>query len=260
MKKYKYKVTILNSEKKGKKAITRQLHRFDAKFRSVTDLKVHLMEELKDEVPSTTHYDVGYYEKRSSKCWLVTTEDLAEMYSGLKTDEVLLWCDAEVSDDKRSDGRRKKRDGGTSSRLDEEDVDEHYKTLTEKHGDSFSVPQKRLWARTLHCGTHDSYDTPPPLPMFGPQPKRPKKDSLADTITNAAVAIMKATTPPTSVAQPSQQAPSSVVMSPGKSVELRMKNLQQLRFLQQLFDDNILSETEFLEQYIGFFTQTKQLN
>ena len=43
-----------------------------------------------------------------------------------------------------------------------------------------------------------------------------QKDSLADTITNAAVAIMKATATPVSVAQPSQQAPPSVVMSPGK--------------------------------------------
>lgn len=84
-KKYKYKVTILNSQKRGKKAITRQLHCFDEKFRSVTDIKVHLMEELKDEVPSCIHFDVGYYEKRSSKCWLVTAEDLAQMYSGLKT-------------------------------------------------------------------------------------------------------------------------------------------------------------------------------
>ena len=90
----------------------------------MTDIKVHLMEELKDEVPSTIHFDVGYYEKCSSKWWLVTIEDLAEMYSGA---EMLLWCD----------GRRKKRDGGTSSKLDE-DVDEHYKTLMEKHGDSSS--------------------------------------------------------------------------------------------------------------------------
>lgn len=77
--------------------------------------------------------------------------------------------------------------------------------------------------------------------MFGLQHKRPKRDSLAETITNAAVAIMKATTPPTSVAQqsqPSQQGPlysPSVIISPGKSVELRMKNLQQLHLLQQLF-------------------------
>ncbi len=56
-----------------------------------------------------------------------------------------------------------KRDSGTSSKLDEEDVDEHYKTLTNKHGDTYSVPQLRLWARTLHCGTHDSYEPPPSI-------------------------------------------------------------------------------------------------
>ena len=194
-KRYKYKLTILNSHKRGKKAITRQLHHFDGKFRSVTDIKAHLMDELKDEVPSSIRFDVGYYEKRSSKCWLVTPEDLKQRYSVLKTDEISLWCDAEVHDDKTSDGRHKKRDGSTSSRHDEEDVDEHYKTLTDKHGDTYSVPQRRLWARTLHCGTHDSYDTPPPLPMFGPPPKRPKKDSLAESITNAAIAITKAFSP-----------------------------------------------------------------
>ena len=273
-KKYRYKVTILNSLKRGKKAITRQLHHFDGAFRSVTDIKVHLMEEFKDDVPSTIKFDVGYYEKRTSKCWLVTAEDLGQMYSGLKTDEISLWCDAEVHihDDKTSDGhgRHKKRDGGTSSKLDEEDVDEHYKTLTDKHGDTYSVPQRRLWARTLHCGTHDSFETPPPLPMFGPPPKRPKKDrdSLAESITNAAVAITKAFSPPTSTAQQpeqSQQAPlnlnpPSVVMSPGKSVELRMKNFQQLRFLQQLFEDNILSETEFLEQKRNILDSLRKLN
>lgn len=58
------------------------------------------MEELKDEVPSSIHFDVGYYEKCLSGCWLVTAEDLAEMYSGLKTDEISLWCDAEVCEDK----------------------------------------------------------------------------------------------------------------------------------------------------------------
>ena len=82
-KRFNYKVTILNSTKRGKKPITRQLHHFDGKFRSVTDVKVHLMEELGDEVPSTIHFDVGYYEKRSNKCWLVTSEDLDGMYSSM---------------------------------------------------------------------------------------------------------------------------------------------------------------------------------
>ena len=37
-------------------------------------------------------------------------------------------------------------------------------------------------------------------------------------------------------------------IAPKKSADLRMKNLQQLQYLQQLHDDNILSDTEFLEQ------------
>ena len=45
-----------------------------------------------------------------------------------------------MHDDKTSDGRHKRRDSGTSSKHDE-DVDEHYKTLTDKHGDTYSIPQ-----------------------------------------------------------------------------------------------------------------------
>ena len=110
------------------------------------------MEELRDEVPSSIHFDIGYYEKRSTKCWLVTAEDLECMYTTLKSEEISLWCDAEPHD-KKSDGKSKKRNGSTSSRLEEEDVDEHFKILTEKHGDAYSVPQRRLWARTIHCNT-----------------------------------------------------------------------------------------------------------
>ena len=63
----------------------RQLHHFDGNFRSVTDIKIHLMVEL------DTNFDVSYYEKCTSKCWLVTAENLGQMYSGLMTDEISLW-------------------------------------------------------------------------------------------------------------------------------------------------------------------------
>ena len=209
----------------------------------MTDIKVHLVEELADDMPSSIHFDVGYYEKRSSKCWLVNADDLKAMYASMKSDEISLWCDSESCGDKR-----KRKDSGSSSKLEEEDVDEHYKIITEKHGDTYTLPQRRLWARTLHCGTYDSYDTPPPLPMFGPPPKRSKKDSLSDIIANAALAITKAINPSVSVVQQSSEQP-KIGISPGKSVvDLRMKNLQQLRYIQQLFEDKILSETEFLEQ------------
>ena len=37
------------------------------------------------------------------------------------------------------DGKGKKRSGGTSSKLEEEDVDELFKILTDKHGDIITV-------------------------------------------------------------------------------------------------------------------------
>ena len=105
----------------------------------------------------------------------------------------------------------------------------------------------------IHCGTHDGYDIPPAVPMFSStQPKRPRRESLADTIAEGVAALSKAlgsntvqssVSTPTPTPTPSQ----TLGLSPGKSVDLRMKNLQQLRYT-QLFEDNILSEDEFLEQ------------
>ena len=40
----------------------------------------------------------------------------------------------------------------------------------------------------------------------------------------------------------------SLGVSPGKAVELWMKHFQQLRYLQQLFEDGILTQQEFVEQ------------
>jgi len=37
-------------------------------------------------------------------------------------------------------------------------------------------------------------------------------------------------------------------VSPAKAAELRMKNYEQLRYLQGLFDDGIITEKELVEQ------------
>ena len=70
-------------------------------------------------MPNSIHFDVGYYEKCSIKSWLVASEDLElacmYVYASLKSKEVSLWCDAEPHDDKKLDGKGKKRSGGTSS-------------------------------------------------------------------------------------------------------------------------------------------------
>ena len=140
------------------------------------------------------------------------------------------------------------------SRYKEDKVDTIFRELREKHdGDTYETPQLRLWARMIQCGTHDDYDDPPRVPMItGILPKRPKKESITDALTAAATAVAKAFSPPSTsqVATASSQMPSTptVGMSPGKSIELRMKNLQQLRYVQELYEENILSEAEFMEQ------------
>lgn len=48
-------------------------------------------------------------------------------------------------------------------------------------------------------------------------------------------------------------------ISPGKSTELRMKNLQQLRVLQQLYDDSIVSDKELAEQKEIVLTALRKL-
>ena len=73
---FSYKVTILNSPARNKKLITRQLHHYSGRFVSVTDMRVRILEELGDDLPKTIDFDIGCYEKRSARCWLVTTEDV----------------------------------------------------------------------------------------------------------------------------------------------------------------------------------------
>ena len=175
---YKYKVTILNSVKHNKKAVTRYLHHFNDRFHSVTDLRVRLLEELGDDLSGTINFDVGYYETRSSKCLVVTSEDLKQMYDKFRSQEdILLWCDAVSCADgeKNSDAKGKKRKREPDKSSEEEDVDTIYQQLKEKHKDKHSMPQLRLWARMIHCGTHDDYNVLPAVPMFsGALAKRPK--------------------------------------------------------------------------------------
>ena len=73
----------------------------------------------------------------------------------LKCDEISLWCDADSQDDKTSDKKARKKNGGISVRLKEDD---HFTVFTEMHGDEFSISQQRLWAQTINCGTHGSFE------------------------------------------------------------------------------------------------------
>lgn len=119
-----------------------------------------------------------------------------------------------------------------------------------EHFDAYSKPQLRLWARMIHCGTHDDYNDPPRVPLITgatPNSKRQKNQkSVSDVFTDAARAVANVFSP--TVASTSCSPVVAAGISPGKTVELHSKNLEQLRYIQHLFEDNILSEIEFTEQ------------
>ena len=117
---------------------------------------------------------------------------------------------------------------------------------------------------------HDDMDSPPNIPAFNCTPKRPKQsDSFASALSEAAIAFANALgdTPRSDSAADLSRHNSvtesvplvSAGVSPRKAVELRMKNYEQLRYLQCLFDDSILSETKFIEQKRSILTFLKKL-
>ena len=116
-------------------------------------------------------------------------------------------------------------------------------------------------------GIHDSIDTPLDIPIITGAAKRKKEQSrsmdqdaltaIATSATTAAVSALADAVSSRSGSKSTESPPRSckaadrdkpIGLSPGRMIELRMKNYEQLRYVQSLFEDNIISETEFVEQ------------
>ena len=162
--------------------------------------------------------------------------------------EISLWCDSRQLSSEQSETSvcKRKQDHPTPTprQEKEEQVDIIYCDLKEKHANKYDNPKLRLWARMLVGGLHESTDEPPAVPAFHYELKR-RKNSLSGALTDAAGVLVKYMDRRGSEDLPNQ---SHVGVSPGKVVDLRMKNLQQLRYLQSLYEDNILSDQELAEQ------------
>ena len=269
---YSYRVKITNPQRKSE-VIVRQLHHFHTRFESVITLHAKLIEEFKEQVPNSLNFNVGYFEGPShSKVWLVSNDDLDAMYARYPRGDITLWCDSRSEREDEGTGvsgrsaKRRKEETSTRRQDKEDEVDEVYQELKDKHADKCSSPKLHLWARMVASNLHEDRDHPPDIPAFsGSTPKRSRQqESFSDAIGGAAVAIVKALSAeaPSKVNDPTvtpRQLPTAAGVSPSKSVELRMKNFEQLRYLQQLFDDSILSEKEFAEQKQNILSALRRL-
>ena len=151
-----------------------------------------------------------------------------------------LWCDGKEPDESDEEKTTRKKPRRESKRSDREDeLEDVFQQLRKKHSSEYSGPQLRLWARMIVANTHDDFEHPPKVPMItGSVQRPPRKESLSDTFTSAASAIAKAFSPTPSTS-------TLVKCSPSKTVDIRMKNLEELRCLQHLRQDGILTEEEF---------------
>ena len=257
---------IFNPHRKSD-MIIRYLHNYSTRFESATALRMKLVEEFQDLVPDNLSFSVGYFEGQShSKIWLMSREDFTTMYIKYPKGEITLWCDgrSDETGDTTVSRKKRKKDGETSTRRQEkeDEVDDVFMQLKEKHGQNFDIPRLQLWARTICGNLHDDFENPPDLPAFRNEtPKKAKRESLSDALTGAAVAFAHVFKGSAShVQNPSETPAAAVGLSPGKAVELRMKNFEQLRYLQQLYEDGILIIKEFEEQKEKILSSLRKLN
>ena len=95
----------------------------------------------------------------------------------------------------------------------------------------------------IASNVHEDLNTPPNIPIFSGKTdkKSRQQESISDVISGAAVAIVKVLNSDSrNMNEPTvtpTQLPVAAGVSPAKSVELRMKNDEQLRYRYQLFDD-----------------------
>ena len=156
-----YRVKVVNRVKKSEYVIKR-LH-YSAKFASIEELRI----ELKSIDVATK--DFGYIEPghgaKGKQHWLITQEDLDEMYVALDKKikhEVLLWCYSKTEAEPLRVRKRpvspvnsdsmpgSKRPNVCSQKL--QKVEKIVKELQEKHKTSYTVEQLNAWAHLLQLG------------------------------------------------------------------------------------------------------------
>lgn len=255
---YNYTVRFINPDQKSK-FITKIWHDVHEKFESVSDLKHKACADFEDKLCEMEDFECGYFEK-SSKRWIEYDQDLDAMYQVFKgrNCEITLWFSRE-SPSKQSKKRKAEEVEAPvpNKRVSrEETVDKLAQELREKHGEQFSGPQLRLWARMKLNGQHKSMDHPPQIPLFTGTISKPKRESLSEALTSAATAVV-------GVLKGTPQSPSASVetgMSPGKRARVSGEYLDHLEKIKKLHESGVLSKSEFQEQKEYALHNIKEIN
>ena len=264
---YNYLVRFINPDQKSK-FVTKIWHDVHEKFSSATALKLKLVDTFEEKLPSFSDLECGYFEK-NAKRWIEDNQDLQAMYRQL-SDEITLWCEGCPSEDsqRKKTGKKRKADDiddktnedsvvKTKRAAKEERIDSTTQQLREIHGETYSGPQLRLWARMHLNGQHDSLEEPPRIPLFTGSTssnKGSKRDSLSDALTSAATAVVGILTHKDGTETTGGK------MSPAKRARVSGQYLDHLEKLKHLQESGVLSNEEFEEQKSFALKNIRQLN
>jgi len=219
-------------------------------------------------------FKVGYFEgSKNTKMSIVSKDDITDLYSKFSSGEIMLWCEGRGQEPGEFGRGKRKREQQVCKNFEkEEEVDKVSDDLMKKHGDDYDTPRLRLWARMIIANLHDSLEEPPNIPAFHSLVKKAKRESLSNAFSGAAVAFANALnrngssnstqssgTPNCTfnTSHTSSIFPNS--MSPGKAAQLRKMNLEQLRYIRQLFNDEILTKEEYDEQKENILSAIRKL-
>ncbi len=272
-----YLVRIIPPDKKSD-AKTFEWHDVHEVFRSPTALRIKLIESFRDKIPSTTCFQIGYIAKRGNgKRWIEDSPDLRSMYKQLELcDTITLFCEGRADDSTSSGANKRKRKAPAeqspdSGRLDhEEEVKRVAVDLSAKHGTKYNEKQFKLWARMIVNKQHEDLDEPPNIPLLtGGIKKIPRKETLSEAITGAACAFAKALTsregdkpplPGTPNGKSSCVPSASAGISPSSKARLSGEYIKQLKTLQELRENGVLSDVEFQEQKTYALDSIRNMN
>lgn len=238
------------------------------KFKSLLELKMRLFSTLTDHLPPESEvysFEVGYLEgRKQTKRWIISDKDITEMYEN-EDEEILLWCDGKDVTRKRKHPDDASPESAVTSKRSNGSHESHIEDLTQElssiHGDKFNYAQYKLWARMIVNKQHINKDVPPNIPMIVGKIEKKSKRDFSETISDCAVAIVKALAPTSIQPQPttSQALSISEGISPGKKVNLRAQYLSQLKTLQNLRDDGVLTQEEFQQEKAVILSNLKAM-
>ena len=221
----------------------------------VEDLKSLIKAQLSGDV--LDRFDVGYVQSNKVVS-LRSKEDVRDLMGSVQNGDSILWCDGLQKETRKEKNSRKRKNKSTidssdsdnenlpskrSKREDREDkVQRCVEELKEKHGQSYTSMQYRIWAELLSGGVYNStFEAPTHSTMFVKAGGGQKRKS---TVGNGAHATLT----------------SSLGTSPAKVIDNRSKCYKQLTDLGNLKESGVLSEAEYASEREAIMSVLKTLS